>query len=473
VILPGKSKLLCPERKERFWVILLIAISALFIPDRVMGQANKPEDETTLKAVSLALRQGKPKEALIHCGKIPESSPQSAPVLALYGLALLDCADFEMARQKFEAACRIRPNCPEAKLGLGELELSLLRWPEALPLLQQAQGTNVLLFRAAMDLSQCFLELGQRQEALSVLRNLQKNISSLNEKEREGIERRIGYLEALGKADIYAMDSAAPKSSLSFAPRNAHVIIPVTINGLRVKCHVDTGNTGGLAIDKKTAEALRVKAIAEKKMAGVGGESVGKIGLIKDFQIGKLIMRHVPVDLVESCLGGAAEANLGLAILRRFNISIDYQNKQLVVFPLSQSPHQPSITAKASSVIPFRIKPLIIIPAKINGGPEIPCIFDTGAGIPVLHSEYYSESLQKGAKAVLAANGKKGLPYLINALELGDLTFRNIFSAVLDLTPIYETGSFYVPAVVGASVLQNSLICIDFKNMKLTIETRD
>lgn len=462
--------------KERFWGVLLLGISLLFIPDHGIGQTEKVEDETTLKFVASALRQGKPKEALTHCGKMPDSAQQSAILSALCGLALLDCGEFEMARQRFEAACKAYPRCPEAKLGLGELEMSLLRWPEALSLLRQAQATNMLLFRAAMALSQCFMELRQNKEALSVLQDLLKSTGSLNEREVEALKRRVGYLEALGKlgnADIYAMDNVAPKTRLSFTTHDGHIIIPVTLNGLQVKCHIDTGSNLGLAVDEKTALALKIEAIAETRIAGVEGESVGKIGLINDFQIGESTIRHVPINLVDTCLGGAAGANMGLGILRRFNMSIDYKNKQLVVFPLSQSPNQPSITAKVSSEIPFRIKPLIVIRAKINGGPEIPCVFDTGAGIPVLDKEYYSESLQKGAKFAFTAKEKKGMPYLIDTLELGGLTFRNIFSAVLDLTPIYETGSIYFPAIVGASVLQNSLIRFDFKNMRLTIEMRE
>ena len=456
--------------------ILLLGISILFIPDRAVVQAKKVEDETSLKVLATTLREGKAKQALTLYGKMPESSQKSAALSALCGLALLDCGEFEMARQKFEIACKIHPRCPEAKLGLGELEMSLLRWPEALSLLQQAQGTDLLLFRAGIALSQCFMELRQRKEALNVLQHLLKSTGSLNDREVEGLMRRIGYLEALdklGNADIYVMDNVALKTLLSFTALDGHIIIPATLNGLQVKCHVDTGNNSGLAVDEKTAAALKIEAIAEGKTAGVGGESVGKIGLIRDFQVGESTIRHVPVSLATSCLGGASDANIGLAILRRFNISIDYKNKQLFFFHLSQSPDQSSITARLSSVIPFWIKPLIVIRAKINGGPEIPCIFDTGAGIPVIDKGYYSETLQKGEKSAFITKENRGMPYLIKTLELGGLTFRNIFSAILDLTPVYETGSFYFPAIVGASVLQNSLIRIDFKNMRLTIEMHD
>lgn len=462
--------------KVGFLGILLLGISALFIPARSMRLIENTEGQTILKSVASALREGKPKKALAHCERIPESARPSATLSALWGLALLDCGEFEQARQKFEAAGTADPRCPEAKLGLGELEISLLHWPKALPVLRQAQTTHILLFRAAMALSQCFMELNQRQDALGVLQDLAKSTDFLNKREGERLGRRIKYLEALGRldnADIYAMDKVAPKTELSFTSHDGHIIIPVTLNGLQVKCHLDTGNSRDLAVDEKTAAALKIEAVAEERIAGVEGESVVKIGFINDFQIGESTVRRLPVELVDSCLGGAAEANIGLAILRRFNMSIDYKNKQLVVFHHSQSPHPPLPAAKVSSEIPFRIKPLIVIRAKINGGPEIPCVFDTGAGIPVLDKDYYSESLQQGTKSAFIAKEKHGLPYLIKTLELGGLTFRNIFSAVLDLSPVFETGSIYFPAIVGASILQNSLIRFDFKNMRLTIEMRD
>jgi tetratricopeptide (TPR) repeat protein len=464
------------KRTLRFSGTLLLGISVLFFPDRAIGQIENVEEETILKSVASAIKEGKPKTALIHWGRIPETARPSATLSALCGLALLDCGEFEMARQKFDAAGTADPRCPEAKLGCGELEMSLLHWPEALSLLRQAQTTRVLPFRAAMALSQCFMELNQRREALGVLQLLAKSVHSLNAREGEGLKRRIKYLVALGKlgnADIYAMDNVAPKIQLSFTSHDGHIIIPVTLNGVQVKCHVDTGNNTGLAIDEKTAAALKIEAVAEERAAGVNFDSVLKIGLINDFQIGESTIRHVPVELVDSCFGGAAEAQIGLAILRRFNMSIDYKNKQFVIFRLPQSPNPPPIIATVSSEIPFRIKPLIIIRAKIDGGPEIPCILDTGAGIPVLDKDYYSESLKKEAISASLFKEKKGLPYLIKTLELGGLTFRNIFSVVLDLTPVYETGSIYFPAIIGASVLQNALIRLDFKTMRLTIEMRD
>jgi predicted aspartyl protease len=93
--------------------------------------------------------------------------------------------------------------------------------------------------------------INQRQAALDVLQHLAKSANSLNEREGEGLKRRIKYLEALGKlgnADLYAMDNVAPMTQLSFTSHDGHIIIPVTLNGMRVKCHVDTGNSKGLAV---------------------------------------------------------------------------------------------------------------------------------------------------------------------------------------------------------------------------------
>jgi len=456
-----------------FWGIFFAGIFFSFIAGDLGARADNASEETILKSTALSLRQGKIKDALTLCAQISESSKPSAALSALCGLALLDCGEFEKARRKFEAACQADPHCPEAKLGLGELEMSRLRWGEALPLLRQAQTTRLLLFRAVMTLSRCTQELGQRQEALSLLRQLQKKAGTLNGREVERLKQRIGYGEALsrlGRADILTLDHVAPKTQLSFTTHEGHILIPITLNGLQVKCHVDTGNEGALAVDQKTAAALKIEALAQTKTAGVEGESTAKIGLMDEVRIGDSLISHVPVNLVDSCLGGAAQANLGLSFLRRFNLSIDYRNKKIVFHRFPQSPDQPLVEAEAASVIPFCLRPLIIIRAKINGGPEIPCILDTGAGVPVLHVDYYFESLSKGAKPAAGPEGKKALPYVMQTLEFGGLTFRNIFAVILDLSPVFDTGSFYIPAIVGASVLQNSVVHIDFKNMKLIIK---
>jgi hypothetical protein len=136
------------KRKVGFSGILLLGISVLLVPNRAIKQIENVEEETILKSVASALREGKPKKALIHCGRIPESARPSATLSALCGLALLDCGEFEMARQKFEAAGTADPRCPEAKLGGNELQMSRLHWPEALSLLRPAQTTHLLLFRS-------------------------------------------------------------------------------------------------------------------------------------------------------------------------------------------------------------------------------------------------------------------------------------------------------------------------------------
>lgn len=120
-----------------------------------------------------------------------------------------------------------------------------------------------------------------------------------------------------------------------------------------------------------------------------------------------------------------------------------------------------------SEEIPFWCKNHCLVRASINGGEGAPFILDTGAGIPLVHSAYFLEKIMPESKAKITKD--TAVPFIINSIEIGGLTFNSIVAAVFDLTELYAYGRMYYPGIIGASVFQKSILHFDFKDSKLVI----
>jgi hypothetical protein len=120
-----------------------------------------------------------------------------------------------------------------------------------------------------------------------------------------------------------------------------------------------------------------------------------------------------------------------------------------------------------SEEIPFWCKKHCLVGASINGSNKAPFILDTGAGISIIHSAYFLEVIMPDSKAIITK--EKAVPFMINSIEMGGLTFNNIVAAVFDLTDLYAYGKMYYPGIIGASVFQKSALHFNFKDSKLVI----
>jgi hypothetical protein len=88
-----------------------------------------------------------------------------------------------------------------------------------------------------------------------------------------------------------------------------------------------------------------------------------------------------------------------------------------------------------------------------------PFIFDTGASVPVLNLDYYLDHIDPKAQVPKPKEGQpKALPFMMKSLAIGGLTFRQVFSVALDLSFIFEIGKMHYPGIIGASVLQASIV---------------
>ena len=461
------------KKITRLVPVLLLAFFAI----SMMNAQVAVEDQASLEKVVFEINNGHPANALKLSAKLAAKNPRRPEVLTAHGLALLDCGEYLKAQALFEQAVKLNSDNPEAHLGLGELASGRLHLDEASGHLKKAVASSYFKLRAFQSYGKCLHDLDRHSEAKKVLQQALIEVDRIPEREKTKIVNSIKIYAALGNTRLYQIPDSFKTTSVGFSTHEANIIMPAELNGQEsVKFQVDLGMPGGLAISQALAEKLGLDVIGEEIGGNVAREYKTKVAIIDSLRIGDLVVRHVLVhSLPDPKFVGGSDGNLGKAIFQKMNMSIDCPQSKLFLFnrdePALQSGRMDS--SKISEGIPFWNKSHILIFARINDMEPTPFIFDTGASVPVLNLDYYLDYIDPKAQVPKPKEGQpKALPFMMKSLAIGGLTFRQVFSVALDLSFIFEIGKMHYPGIIGASVLQASIVHINFADSVMFIEKK-
>ena len=465
------------RRNIRIVLIILGFFCLIFISTARHSDSSDSQDEKQTQRifdeVVEKLSSGLPGLAIKSSEKLAKDHADSASIQAVHGIALLDCGEFEKAKARFDRALNIEENNPEAHLGLGELTYGWFRLEEALHHLNKSLTTIHFRERAHWWLSRCLHALNRHSEAKGALVKGLDGAEAISNADAERFKNSIAYLGSLQNVELYTLPVAFKSTVVDFSNWRGHILVPLKLNGQDAeKVHLDTGSTGSLAIGSDLAERLNLKVIGERKSRNINQEITAKIALLESMQIGDLIVRNVPVSI----LGGPGEfagesaGNLGIEVLKRLNMSIDYTHSKLHLFHRERGDLQSQIISPdhVSDGIPIWCKRHCLVMASINGREKAPFILDTGAGISLIHSAYFLEEIMPDSKVNITKD--KAIPFMIESIGLGGLTFNNIVAAVFDFSDLYAYGKMFYPGLIGANVFQNSILHFNFKDAELLIE---
>ncbi len=440
--------------------------------------ARAPEDDReSLAKVASEINSGHPAAALKISAKLAEKYPERPDILAAHGLALLDCGEFFKAQALFEHAAKRDAGHPDVHLGLGELAAGRLRLDEASEHLRRAMASSSFKLRAFQSYAKCLHDLDRHSEAKNVLEQVLTEAGQIPERDKTRILDSIKIYGALGNTRLYRIPDSFKTTSVGFSTHENNILLPAELNGREsVKFQLDLGMPGGLAISQALAEKMGLEAIGEETGGNVAREFRTKVAIIDSLRIGDLVVRHVLVHfLPEPKFVGGSDGNLGKAIFQKMNMSIDYPRSKLSLFNRNESILQSKgmDSKRLSEKIPFWNKKHILVFARINDFEPTPLIFDTGAGIPVLSLDYYLDHIDPKAQVPAPKEGQpKALPFMMKSLAIGGLTFKQVFSIALDLSFLFEAGKMNYPGIIGASVLQASIVYINFADSVMFIEKK-
>jgi len=158
---------------------------------------------------------------------------------------------------------------------------------------------------------------------------------------------RYGYRVVLG-ADAFAtttvdIDSAAhrvtfgaaaPVSGIPLSFEEFVPVVDVLLGAVPARLAIDTGDESSinLAYDFYQAHRDLFALTGERSVSGIGGNSVEMMGTIPQVQIGSLSIASAPIGTTRE-MHGTAFGHIGVGLLRRFNVTIDYASGLLELTP--------------------------------------------------------------------------------------------------------------------------------------------
>jgi hypothetical protein len=128
--------------------------------------------------------------------------------------------------------------------------------------------------------------------------------------------------------------TARPQGArLSLRARHGIETIPIRIGGKPVRAEFDLGNGSDMLIGKDFARrsGLLKRPLRTEKGGGIGGEVERGVVVLKSVRLGGVRFRNVRAAIDEQ--PEAADANVGVKLLRRFRIVTDFPQRALWLQP--------------------------------------------------------------------------------------------------------------------------------------------
>jgi len=381
------------------------------------------------------------------------------------GAALLRVGRVADARKQFERVMTLKPGDAGAAAGLGKLALWADRLAQAESLLTMAGDSP----EALADLYSTKLRRADWAGAAQLC-------------EAVGDEGRKALLEHQAGAE--PMKVTGERASASFQRVWPAPLVRVKLNGTTVLMLVDTG-TPGLLVDKQAATQQKVALLPGQRVAVWGGTRVAvRNATVNRLEIGDVRFEGVPAGVL-SLHKFSLEVNpqseeiagvIGLDLLRRFDVTMDFDRRKLELAPLGTA------RAENATKVPFESwgEGEVTVWGSIQGGRRMAMMLSTGlpaAGVGAPAQVFEEVGLKPGglSKAMHGAGawfgGTAWAPVGVPSLSLGALAFGKLdgWSGAMDASELWRHG-VRRDAIVGPGVMQKRRVTFDWTRRELLFE---
>jgi predicted aspartyl protease len=260
------------------------------------------------------------------------------------------------------------------------------------------------------------------------------------------------------------------------------ILVPASVNDDGPHEFIlDTG-AGISLLTPECAERVGVTVTGNTEGMGAGGKVAVSLGVVESVAIGQAKALNVQVAItselqrIGAVIGAKVDGNIGYSYLKNFRLTLDYQEQTLQLSDGEQEPGGNGSSARAA--LKFKLahpsKPLILIPALVNG--EGPYVFalDTGASTTVVSSEVAqilaieSTGIPQMTGAGGAMQGAKGI---VRSLAVGNARLENLAIVTADfLTMLGRIVKTKLDGVIGYNFLKEFKVTIDYPNETLRLE---
>jgi predicted aspartyl protease len=190
-------------------------------------------------------------------------------------------------------------------------------------------------------------------------------------------------------------------------------VVPVTVNGEGpFRFALDTGAASPV-LSPDLAHRLGLRIDETKEAAGAGGRVQIELARVEHFALGEACRSDVPVivtsemERIAAAVGDTLDGVVGFEFLRHFRTTVDYSRLVLVLEDGETA--EPEDDEATLVEMPLRLahpaKPLVLVPATINGKGPFPFALDTGASVSVLATDLAAQLGIRTQKAPVITGG--------------------------------------------------------------------
>ena len=244
---------------------------------------------------------------------------------------------------------------------------------------------------------------------------------------------------------------------------------------------LDTG-AGISLLSPRLADEFGLVATGSKQGTGAAGKVTVALASVASLAVGQA--RRAPMsiaitaemDRVGAAVGERIDGDIGYDFLKDFRLTVDYRKR---IVRLAQGAVDVVGLARAGhSEVAFRLaaptKPLVMIPAFVNGRGPCAFVLDTGASATVL-SPSLADSLGVGRAERVPMTGAGGMLQAtvgrVTSLGVGAAVLDDVAVVISDLVEhIGQAVGTKVDGVLGYNFLRRFRVTIDYPNSVLWLD---
>ena len=257
---------------------------------------------------------------------------------------------------------------------------------------------------------------------------------------------------------------------------NPLILIPAHVNDRGpYEFILDTG-AGMSLLSPRVAGELGIEATGSREGRGAAGRVTVSIARVDSLGIGEARSGPMPVgiaadvDRIGAAVGHRIDGDLGYDFLKTFRLTLDYRRR---VIRLARGAYE--VAGAGSAIhgeVRFRlagpVKPLVLVPAFVNGAGPHAFVLDTGASATVL-SPALAASLRIETVATGPMTGAGGLVQAtlgrVASLTVGSAALEDVAVMVADLlAELGRAAGTRLDGVLGYNFLRHFRVTLDYPN---------
>ncbi len=368
--------------------------------------------------------------------------------------------DFEQATVLYQAILARAPERLDIIARLGRLALLRNDPPAAIDYFAVVLNRGWRAPQHWQDLAEAYLANAQWGEAAWCF-------------ERAGRTGLAGALAVLAQTAPYRLHGTASAGELAWLPGVSLPLVSAQVNGMAANLLLDTA-AGDLLLDAKFAIAAELPHGGTEQREFAGGlPAMVTYGHAHSLGLGPFTLRDVlvqvldlPASLSAHAAGLPVHGIVGLAVLSRFSLTLDYRRRQLRL----QLPGTDDDCAAAARGSRFWLADQQFILARLempDGASDL-WVIDSGMG-----GAAFALAADRQTPAVAATEqgwgggGAVEGQRLLAGLRLDGLERRDVDGMALASCPLTHRFGFRVRGLLGSDFFHQTALSLDFSRMRL------